>query len=441
MPSPEKTADHQVKSLVESFLDEYQLLRFLLGAGGMVALVAFVLLGVPGDDLPIAISLVVVTAHAWWSRKKGVRAPHTMLALDITAWGWVMYVNADTIAISTATLGFLSLVIALFADKRWLAFFAAYATAWYGAAHFSVNAGTAESVGVFMSVLITAGSAGVVVFRVRRWLDRLDGNRSQMLGTVSHELRNNLTGMMGMTELVSTDHEMSGEDARELTGLAHQQAVEATEIVEDLLTMSRVERSALTVAVEDVDVNAEIRRIVHRFMGEDESVELQLDDDVGAASGDALRVRQVVRNLVSNALRYGGPNVVVSSSGGSDGVTVIVRDDGDGVPDEDVAAIFMPYKRSNATKRHSSSIGLGLWISRQLAHAMGGSLEYRRTDDHTEFVFELNTSENALQAASSPEDGAHENRVGSRRHASPHQPAEMARNAPLQVIMMEPSPP
>lgn len=312
-----------------------------------------------------------------------------MLILDTTAWGWVMYVNADTIAISTATLGFLALVIALFADRRWLAPFAAYATGWYGLAHFSVNPGTAESIGVFMGVLITATSAGVVVFRVRRWLDRLDGNRSQMLGTVSHELRNNLTGMMGMTELVSNDPEMSGEDARELTGLAYQQAVEATEIVEDLLTMSRVERSALTVDVEDVDLNAEIGKVVHRFMGEGKSIELQLGDDVGTVSADDLRVRQVVRNLVSNAIRYGGPNVVVSSSVASDGVTVIVRDDGDGVPEEDVTAIFLPYKRSNATKRHSSSVGLGLWISRQLTQAMGGSLEYQRSDGHTEFVFSL----------------------------------------------------
>ncbi len=405
MASQEKTADHQVKSLVESFLDEYQLLRFLLGAGGLVSLIAFVLLGFPGDDAPIAAALVVVTTHAWWSRRKGLRAPRTMLALDITAWGWVMYVTADTIAISTATLAFQALVIALFADKRWLAPFAAYAAAWYGFAHFSVNSGTFASVAVFLSVLFTCASAGVVVFRVRRWLDRLDGNRSQMLGTVSHELRNNLTGMMGMTELVSTNSELSMEDARELTGMAHQQAVEATEIVEDLLTMSRVERSALTVEVEDVDVNAEIGKVVHRFMGEGKSVELLLGEDIGTARADGLRVRQVVRNLVSNAIRYGGPNVIVTSSADSDGVTVIVRDDGEGVPDEDVAEIFLPYKRSNATKRHSSSVGLGLWISRQLAQAMGGSLEYRRSDGHSEFVFCLMPQGDASLASGESEVG------------------------------------
>lgn len=439
MASQEKTAEHQVKSLVESFLDEYQLLRFLLGAVGMLGLTATFLLGLPGEHAPIAAALIVVTAHAWWSRRRGVRAPRTMLAIDLTAWGWVMYVNADNIAISTATLGFLTLVIALFADKRWLAPFAVYAIAWYGFAHFSVNPGTAESIGVFMSVLLTAASAGVVVFRVRRWLDRLDGNRSQMLGTVSHELRNNLTGMMGMTELVSTDPEMSGEDARELTGLAYQQAVEATEIVEDLLTMSRVERSALTVEVEEVDVNAEIGKVVHRFMGEGKPVELRLDDDVGTARADDLRVRQVVRNLVSNAIRYGGPNVVVSSSGGSDGVTVIVRDDGDGVPDEDVAAIFLPYKRSNATKRHSSSVGLGLWISRQLAQAMGGSLEYRRRDGHTEFVFCLMPQGDASLDSRASEVGVHGwGRDGTSTLSKAF--AGLTGKSPAQVVAGEPSP-
>ena len=54
-----------------------------------------------------------------------------------------------------------------------------------------------------------------------------------MLGTVSHELRNNLTGMMGLTEIVSTNPDLSADEARELVALAHQQAVDANEIVED----------------------------------------------------------------------------------------------------------------------------------------------------------------------------------------------------------------
>lgn len=97
-----------------------------------------------------------------------------------------------------------------------------------------------RSTGRFISILVTVAALDVVVLQVRRWLDRLDADRSQMLGTVSHELKKNLTGMLGMTELLTTQEDISAEEARELIELAHEQARDATDIVEDLLTMSRL---------------------------------------------------------------------------------------------------------------------------------------------------------------------------------------------------------
>jgi len=225
-----------------------------------------------------------------------------------------------------------------------------------------------------------------VMWRVKRWLGRLDANRSQMLGTVSHELRNNLTGMIGMTELVGSE-ELDPAEVRELIALAHLQAVDAAEMVEDLLTATRLERSALHVEMTSVDVNGEVETTVRRFVGEGMAIEVGLLVDLPAARGDALRVRQVLRNLVSNAARYGGSSVAVRTTHDGDHVRIVVSDDGDGVPGEDEGTIFLPYRRSTTTKRHLASVGLGLWISRQLAHAMGGSLEYQRLNNRTEFVF------------------------------------------------------
>jgi signal transduction histidine kinase len=119
------------------------------------------------------------------------------------------------------------------------------------------------------------------------------------------------------------------------------------------------------------------------------AIEAGLLVDLPAARGDALRVRQVLRNLVSNAARYGGSSVAVRTTHDGDHVRIVVSDDGDGVPGEDEGTIFLPYRRSTTTKRHLASVGLGLWISRQLAHAMGGSLEYQRLNNRTEFVFTL----------------------------------------------------
>src|SRR5690606_4703982 len=71
-----------------------------------------------------------------------------------------------------------------------------------------------------------------------------------------------------------------------------------------------------------------------------------------------------------------------------DRLAVTVADDGDGVPVEDAKNIFLPYRRSSTT-HHAASVGLGLWISRALAQAMGGTLDYGRADGWTEFTLTI----------------------------------------------------
>jgi len=86
-------------------------------------------------------------------------------------------------------------------------------------------------------------------------LCRLDANRSQMLGTVSHELRNNLSGVLGLTDVVANLEDLEPAEAQELVTMANQQALDAIEIVEDLLTASRLEQAVLNAETSPVDVN------------------------------------------------------------------------------------------------------------------------------------------------------------------------------------------
>jgi signal transduction histidine kinase len=210
-----------------------------------------------------------------------------------------------------------------------------------------------------------------------------------MVGTVSHELRNNLTGMLGLTEIVMSTADLDPTEARELIGLAHQQAADANEIVEDLLTASRLEGAALTLNTELVDLNIEATDTTRRFKTEGTDIAVSLADGLRPAWADALRTRQIIRNLLSNAIRYGGENIIVSTRAVGDRVQVVVADDGNGVPPVDERTIFLPYRRSTEGRRDKSSIGLGLWICRQLAHGMGGQLDYRRVGGLTEFVLSL----------------------------------------------------
>jgi len=378
------------RSSMESFLDEFQQVRLYLSLGGLALIGIFAGGGKwHGLLLPSAGGLMLMGIHAGWCRYRHIRSPRSMLALDLTIWGSLMLMMSGYPAIATASLAFLSLLAVLFSDGRWMAAFLIYVTSWFG---FSFFAGTGlhiEAAGVFVAIVFTVGGMAAVMYRVRGWLGQLDGNRSQMLGTVSHELRNNLTGMMGLTDVLQSASDLSPSETQELLGLAHQQAVDASEIVEDLLTASRLENSALSVHVEAVDLDLEVATTVRRFVGEGTMVSVQIGEDVPMARADSLRVRQILRNLISNAVRYGGSSIRVTTRAAGDHVQVVVSDNGQGVPAEDEATIFLPYRRSANAHRDAASVGLGLWICRQLAQAMGGTLDYSRVDESTRFILTL----------------------------------------------------
>lgn len=372
---------------MDSFLDDYHLFRIVMVLGGFAHLAIFSANLGWQVALLYLIGLTLTGAHALWSRMAKIRHPISVLILDLTLWGGTMVLSQEQ-TVNTSLLAFLAVVSVLFSAGRVLTGFLAYAATWYSIAHFRSNQLTSGSIGSLLAVLLIVGGLAAMIVRVRRWLGRIEGGRARMLGTVSHELRNTLTATTGLLAIVTNDQALDAEESRELIALAHHQAVDASEIIDDLLIASRVEGAALNVATEPVDLNREVEPIVRRFSTGPVELTVELAEDLPTAVGDGLRVRQIARNLVSNAVRYGGKNIHLATYSVNGSIQLVVRDDGDGVPPQDETTIFLPYHRSTPSP-HAESVGLGLWISRELAHAMDGTLEYRRTDGATEFVFTL----------------------------------------------------
>jgi signal transduction histidine kinase len=140
------------------------------------------------------------------------------------------------------------------------------------------------------------------------------------------------------------------------------------------------------VTCEPIDLDVEVAKVVDHYPAEGTTVCQSGPRSGVMAVADQVRLRQVLRNLLSNAVRYGGKSIDVSVHPDGSNVHVRVTDDGPGVPPGEEETIFLPY-RSATTRRHRSSIGLGLWISRRLARAMGGDLTYSHVNTQT--VFEL----------------------------------------------------
>ncbi len=100
-------------------------------------------------------------------------------------------------------------------------------------------------------------------------------------------------------------------------------------------------------------------------------------------------MRQILRNLITNAERYGGEDIWIDVHSDQGLVCVRVCDDGRGLPSQVAERIFERYYRTDPTGSQPGAVGIGLTISRDLAEMMGGALYYKRIDGHTAFTLEL----------------------------------------------------
>ena len=244
------------------------------------------------------------------------------------------------------------------------------------------------------SVAVAFGFAmvGMLLSKLRTAYERQYAAREQFVASVGHELRTPLTALAGFAELLSDD----GPDA-EAAAVIRNQAHEAVAIVEDLLVAARFESGQIALTTSAIDVSPEIDEVV-MSLATDKSIEsLVLPIYVDA---DALRLRQIVRNLVTNAIRHGGDHITVRSFSAGRYCHIEVADDGVGFDAAEVETVFAPYGRSQHTDMGTGSIGLGLTVSRHLARLMGGDLVAEREEGFTTFRLSLPLVEVALAASS-----------------------------------------
>jgi len=149
-------------------------------------------------------------------------------------------------------------------------------------------------------------------------------------------------------------------------------------LLADLSTSHLAERDELDISLKRValaDICQEL--LAERVPGADAHITVDVAPDA-VVVGDPVRLTQVLDNLVTNALRYGGPNVHVSAARAGSSVRLTVSDDGAGVPQDLVDSLFQAYVHGKASRSHGGS-GLGLLIVRQLCEAMSGTIEYDGT--------------------------------------------------------------
>jgi signal transduction histidine kinase len=225
--------------------------------------------------------------------------------------------------------------------------------------------------------------------RTAERLEQLVRTKDEFVASVSHELRTPLTAVVGFaTELRDHQDELSKEEARAYIDLVSGQAMEVADLVEDLLVAARVDIDTVSVFPEAVAVWEQVDGAIASWPMELANRVSRQGSEVKAYA-DPIRLRQIIRNLLSNAQRYGGQSIVVAAERVGETVRMIVRDDGPGIPERDRETIFDPYRRAHEGAGQPLSVGLGLTVSRQLARLMDGDLEYRYADGWSEFILTI----------------------------------------------------
>lgn len=213
--------------------------------------------------------------------------------------------------------------------------------------------------------------------------------KDEFVASVAHELRTPLAAVVGFADVLSDGwDDLSDEEAYEMLGHIARESTEVAHIVDDLLVAARADVGQVRVERQPFDLGDEVSRAVESWY-RGRHGHLTVVDASPTVWGDPARVRQVVRNLLNNASKYGGGDVRIEV-GSSDGrAWVDVSDDGLGIPDDLVDDVFEPYVRAHDRVGTPASLGLGLSIARRLARAMDGDLTYRREDNRTVFRLEL----------------------------------------------------
>ena len=211
--------------------------------------------------------------------------------------------------------------------------------------------------------------------------------KDEMIGNLSHELRTPLTGIYGFAVAMDEEGYADPGFQAEMNRMIISEAADLGRMVDDLLTAAKAEGDHIAYQIEEVDIVRESDEAIQPMIRMAHPIAMAVAP--GTVLADRLRLRQVLRNLVSNALRHGGDHVALSGHPVGDRYHLVVSDDGPGVPPEMEERMYERFAHEGDRALVTGSVGLGLAIARLLTEGMGGQLRYHRRDGVTMFEVDV----------------------------------------------------
>ncbi|HEX9680838.1 MAG TPA: ATP-binding protein [Anaerolineales bacterium] len=222
------------------------------------------------------------------------------------------------------------------------------------------------------------GVGQAIVLQDITHLKELDRIKSEFVTTVSHDLRSPLTAILGYTQLIARGGELNDQQ-QEFVRRVQLSVEQITELVTDLLDLGRIE-SGLDTAKEKTPIAVLARYAVEGLRGVADArglrLEVTMPEELPMVMGDPIRLRQMIGNLIENAIKYtpSGGRVSVEGEAEADQVILRVRDDGPGIPPADQPYLFDKFYRASNTPADLPGTGLGLSIVKSIVDSHGGRI-------------------------------------------------------------------
>lgn len=212
--------------------------------------------------------------------------------------------------------------------------------------------------------------------KINRELGLLNQSLRDFVAVASHDLRGPLTSVIGFLATVRKNWgRMPETEKLEFLEIAEKQSIHIARLVEDLLTVSRIESGWLDTHKKAVELRKAVTEAMHSFGKRSAEIAVSIPGEV-AVLADPDHILRILSNFRENALKYGSPPIELRVSSQDDAVEIRVSDRGKGIPDDFLPRLFQKFARADAAGKHGQGTGLGLSIVKGLAEVNGGTVWY-----------------------------------------------------------------